>query len=1637
MTRLSSCTLIAASVSLIGPLAAQIPAFPGAEGFGATASGGRGGDVYVVNTLSASGPGSFIDAINTVPSGGRTIVFAVSGYIRIPSGSGGLRLTGSKVTIAGQTAPGAGIGFYNNFFRISSDDVIVRHLRFRHGKNGSGGDCVNLDSGSNRSILDQVSMMFSTDENMSSFNSPPDNLTLQWSLNAWGLQSHSCGGLWDVKRATCRHSLWAHNHTRNPKARPSGLLEWTNNVVFDWNIGYIMGDSETPAGWKSNVIGNYFVCPPGNIRNSPLEKARLDRNGYPNFSVHVANNLHDRDGDGSLNGTDRGWSIVAGSAYDASSNPTGNYIRLNSPVAGSSTLTIDSPRVAYKKVISNAGALRLDAAYAGPLRDEVDTRLIQNLTNQTRNMISRESDLAGVSNNGFGTLAPSTAPIDSDADGMPDLYENALGWNPAVKDHNTALGGTTFMPPGTPAGYTRLEEYLHFKAVPHLMLQKGTASPAIDLSRYTSGFSNNPTFTLASVTGGTVSQSGPGGRFVTFTAAANAGRGGFYFTVTDADGDTWTRQFAIAVTHSGASADLRWRGSGSTWDTSASNWLLAGNPEPFTNGDRVTFDQAGSAAPSISVPASVIASTIEIDASSNYSFSGAGGISASNQLIKRGSGTATFSNTGGNSFSSIRLLDGALALNVANAGGSAPISFEGGNLSLAPASNSGIPCPLQFQTDATITVGSQHEVSGAWQGSNRIVTVNAPSGNLWTIAGNWTNFSGTLRAGTGNPRFRLNGNANTNFGSANVAVDLGSGSAQFMNRNGNATFVLGSLASTSANTTLSGTQTGTANTTWQIGGLNTDTTFAGAIVNGGGLSNIIKTGTGTWTLTGTSTHSGTTTVSAGGLLVSGAINSSAVTAQSGALLGGHGTFGSDVSVQSGGILSPGTLPFSAATLTVSGNLTLNTPTLFFDLSNSPSATNDRIQVGGTLALSGAQNFQFLLLDGPLAPGTYDLITAGNSSVSGVSLNHNLPSGSRQSFALGRSSAGSQPSKVWLTVTGNPATLTWTGAGNATWDTLSTNNWTGGTPSTFYPNDAVVLNDTATNRNVTLDGALAPRSISIATVLGYTLGGTGSLSGPATVVKSGTGDLTISNTGTSNHHGGTTLQQGGIVLADSTANASGLGTGPLTFQSGTLTMAGFNGSNATTYATLPNSLIVPAGASGTLNLAQRAPKPGAANVFPALTGSLSGAGTLNLVIKFIRGDVLGDWSAFSGMLNVLPGDADGGDFRFGTSYSWSGLPAASVHLGDKITAYYVGTSADGAGTTIPIGELAGHSGSRLLGGTTGGRNFAYRIGGKTPVGNDVTFGGIIGEQGSSVTSTIIKTGAGTWSLTGSGSWNGGTTVEQGTLRLAGPFTCASSASVLPGATLALTGGTLNAASVEVASDATLSGHGSIDSDLKIDGALVARGFATGTPGQLNVNGTLTLTDGSALRMAAGPGSDQLAVSADFSAAGTLQVALAPSTTFGRFRLISVAGEIDGIPTLTGLPSGLSGHLSTTQSGGIDLVLDDSDEDGLPDSWEMTYFGHLGHGPADDPDDDGTNNLTEYLLGLNPANGSSAFRALAGGMGPGGFTITFPSAPGLTFQIERAASPGGPWNSIATVQGGSFTDTAPPPGKAFYRVRLMQP
>ncbi|MFY7816740.1 MAG: autotransporter-associated beta strand repeat-containing protein [Akkermansiaceae bacterium] len=1624
MKRLLLPLLLAFSTS---NLFAQIPAFPGAQGYGAFATGGRGGDVYTVTNLNSTGAGSLYNGLTTIPANGRTIVFAVSGQIHLAGGIA-TRITQNKLTIAGQTAPGDGVMLRNGTLRISADDIIIRHLRFRHGKNGSGGDCIDLDSGCQNAILDHISMAFSTDENISSFGSPPENLTMQWSFNAWGLESHSAGGLWDQNHATCHHSLWAHNHTRNPKARPNGLLEWANNVTFDWDIGFIMGDSATPANWKANVIGNYFVCPPGNIISKPLIGANLDRNGYPNFSVHVANNLHDNNGDGILNGTDRGWNIVNGSAYHATNNPTGNYLRLDTPVSGSSTLTVESPLLAHKKIVSHGGALRTDIGYSGTYRDEVDSRLIQNLTTQTRNHITRESDLTGISNAGFGTFNASAAPVDSDKDGMPDFYETALGWNPSTQDHNTELAnsgglvtGTNFFPSATPAGYTRLEEYLHYLSIPHGTVPRNIAgSPThvqIDLSKFTAGFSDAPLFTVSNIVGGTIVQSGVGNRIVTFTPTLNlTGRARFDFSVTDSAGHSFTQTCGLVVTSTGLPRDISWKGLGNTWDTNtATNWLQTSNNTTvaYSDGDRVTFDQSGIAQANVSIVGDLVPTLVDVNATGNYTFGGTGSVNSSGALTKRGSGTLNLA-TAQNYLSGTTVEAGTLTINN-------PGSLSGGSVTLwdgttltngyptgtSSTQNAGIHVPVG--NSATINSGNRFALAGPLTGAG---TLNC---NVQTTVTRF-DIKGTTAAYTGRINFinaggvRLFYVGGTFNGFDNTWLDVGgSVSLQPQTNSGGNTCNISTLSGNSNTANLAGGSAGAV--AYVVGAGNNSTTFAGSIT---GNATFTKNGSGTLILAGTNTFSGATTLATGGLLIDGSLGSS-VTVSNGAMLGGDGNISGNVTANAGAILSPGTTPFTGATLTIGGGLTLQSNTIYCDLSHSPTGANDKIVVGGTLGLTGAQYFQFLLLNGSLAAGTYDLISANNSTASGVTLAHNLPNDSRQTFALARSAAGSNPSKVWLTVSGNPTTLTWTGTTSNSWDTTTTNNWSGASPNTFYNNDDVLLNDTALTRAVTITGTLAPRTAEINTSLGYTFSGTGSIGGTASLTKNGTGTLTLSNTTANTFSGGITLNAGNINLSNDTLNANGLGTGPVTMNGGVISMF----DNMSSYNNFTAQLIVPNGATARINADSRVD----------IYGSLAGGGTLQFYVPNVRSTLFANWSVFTGNLNVLT-DANGGDFRMGNPYSYPGFPQALVNLSDRIWAYYDGTLAEGAGTTIPIGALSGTSLSTLQGGSTGGRALTYRIGGKN---TDALFAGTISERNTGTATNYIKTGTGVWTLSGTGNWNGGTSIEQGTLKITGTSACAGATQMSSGSVLRIEAGSLTTESVNLVNGSTLAGWGNLTADLNAEGVIEGRGFASGTAGTLNIQGSVFLGSTSVTRMRAGITTDLINVSGDLALDGTMLINLSPGTTFGRYRLISCSGIISGSLALSGIPIGTTAQLSTSTNA-IDLVINDSDEDGLPDTWEIMHFGNLSKTALQDSDGDGTSNLAEYRLNLLPNNGSQFFKA---GIirNPNSYTITWPSAAGVVFTVQRSTNLID-WITMATVTGiGTYTDTNPPIGKSLYRVSFI--
>lgn len=486
----------------------------------------------------------------------------------------------------------------------------------------------------------------------------------------------------------------------------------------------------------------------------------------------------------------------------------------------------------------------------------------------------------------------------------------------------------------------------------------------------------------------------------------------------------------------------------------------------------------------------------------------------------------------------------------------------------------------------------------------------------------------------------------------------------------------------------------------------------------------------------------------------------------------------------------------------------------------------------------------------------------------------------------------------------PATAVWNGSlASGAWDPV-TSNWTvASSPGATITGDAVVFNDSATGLQIRPSGTVHPGSITFSNnSLAFSLipGGNGSLAGPGSLVKSGSGALNLApladlvslancittagservtvtstaglspgmsvtatngslqpfttvaaiedathlivtpaaaGTGSATtcyfarpntYSGGTILQSGTLALGSVHANQSGLGSGPVTFQGGNLTM--YSTGTSFTAGVLANDLV--AATTGTLVAAPRC----------TISGRLSGNGTLNVTLPFIRTDFTGDWSGFTGRVNATTTNSTQGDFRLGHTYP---MPGAAFNLGPKVH-FMTTVTVPATGLDLSIGELAGNTGSFFKGGpTTTGPVLTYTVGERN---TDATFSGIITEQAAGAVTAIRKAGTGTWTLNGANTYKGKTTIAGGTLRLASPgsITNTSPTEILAGGTLRMAGGTLSTASVLVQAGGTLTGTGTVAGTVTNHGTIL--GDSAGTPaftGSLVNHGTIRLTGGASI------------------------------------------------------------------------------------------------------------------------------------------------------------------------------------------------
>jgi hypothetical protein len=426
-------------IALPAAAADKLPAFPGAEGAGAYARGGRGGDVYCVTSLNDDGPGSLRHGVQSA-TGPRTVVFAVSGTVRLKSD---LTIDKSNITVAGQTAPGDGICLADHQLVLrDANDVIVQYIRVRPGDEARKAlDSISVYSG-NDIIIDHCSASWSVDETLSVSPSPKDakldRVTVQWCMITESLNksehkkgSHGYAALirgHSGAEYSYHHNLFAHHRGRSPrpgnyvdhKKDPKGLrFDFRNNVVYNWDNRMAGYNADKKSISRYNFINNYYIPGP----NSDGKFAF--REGCSRAKAYFAGNWMA----GSL--PKDPWRLVMGKQGGAYRQPKAFV---------TAKVTTQAAPDAYKLVLAKAGA--------SLSRDAVDTRIVKEVQTGKGRIIDDEQDVGG-----WPKLATLKPPRDSDRDGMPDDYEKALRLNPNnPKDRNGDLNKD---------GYTNLENYLH------------------------------------------------------------------------------------------------------------------------------------------------------------------------------------------------------------------------------------------------------------------------------------------------------------------------------------------------------------------------------------------------------------------------------------------------------------------------------------------------------------------------------------------------------------------------------------------------------------------------------------------------------------------------------------------------------------------------------------------------------------------------------------------------------------------------------------------------------------------------------------------------------------------------------------------------------------------------------------------------------------------------------------------------------------------------------------------------------------------------------------------------------------------------------------------------------------------------
>ena len=525
-------------------------AFPGAEGYGRFAQGGRDGVVYHVTNLSNDHtPGSLIYGLADM-EGPRTIVFDVSGLIVMDFEA---EFAKPYVTIAAQTAPGKGICLKHSNLNIGSESV-VQFLRAKRGY-GDTGNAMGA-AGADNTIIDHTTMAWGTDETFSSRGAK--NLTFQYSMIAEALgiadhknypagTNHGYAATIDGNVGTYSHNLlvncegrnWSMGGGMDGNNMPIGQMDIFNNVCYNWY------KRTTDGGCHAvNFVNNYYKM------GTDTQLKILFSQDYelPNhngvWQAYISGNIRENKDHtltiDALNDTYR-YTLKTSEVIDPNTRTDGLGYKtfVNEPFFPSYA-TIHTAKEAFKIVTSTAGAIR-------PMRDDQHVRVVRETVDGTYTYVGSRSDIKGEIDHeddiktseytGFEIWPEESraADFDTDQDGMPNWYEELTGSNPDNADNNEVMSDD----------YTRLEHYLDFMAHPYVMLAPST-SVTFNTAPEFRGFTKSPAYSISSKSGNFSAEITDS--IITITAGSDAELGSIEMTVTDADNHTFTQTLGVAVT---------------------------------------------------------------------------------------------------------------------------------------------------------------------------------------------------------------------------------------------------------------------------------------------------------------------------------------------------------------------------------------------------------------------------------------------------------------------------------------------------------------------------------------------------------------------------------------------------------------------------------------------------------------------------------------------------------------------------------------------------------------------------------------------------------------------------------------------------------------------------------------------------------------------------------------------------------------------------------------------------------------------------------------------------------------------------------------------------------------------------------